>query len=257
MTAAPTLVQRDAFAAQAHGCAVRRVTRAVGGPSLIIGVGFWALFMLVAVVVPLIVDRTGNEMSNGILVGAEYSARWFAFSVAISMIATISTNHVAAGGTRRALFAGSVVAALAAGVLYGVLNVATLLGERALFGALGWTWHAPIDVVDPDASWFLHTGLAELIVIATYAVVGIAIAIAYQTHGPTRGTLLLVPSIVLMIGVDFAAGTGSGDDIFGGLRPETSFLGDLAWLAGAVAVLLVAVAWMKFHLSRLRLRPTK
>jgi hypothetical protein len=235
---APSLAERDVFAARAHTVAVRRVLRSVAGPSLI-------------------VDRAGNEMTNGVLLGAEYSARWVAFSVAISTIATIAMNHVAAGGTRRALFVGSAASALVAGALYGMLNVVALLGERALFRGLGWDWHASVDVLEPGGRWFVHAGLAELLVIATYAVVGIAIAVAYQTHGALRGTLLLVPSIALLLAVDFAAGTGSGDDIFGGLRPESSFLGDLVWLVGAVAVLLVAIAWMRFHLSRLRLRPTK
>jgi hypothetical protein len=257
MTAAPTVAQRDAFAAQVHTNAVRRVVRSVGGPGLVIGAGFWALFMLVAVVVPLIVDAAGNDMTNGVLVGAEYSARWFAFSVAIATTATISMNHVAAGGTRRALYVGSVISALGVSVLYGVLGVVALLGERALFGALGWDWRAPIDVVDPSASWFLHAGLADLVVAATYAMVGTAIATAYQTYGVTQGTVLLVPSLVLLLGVDLAAGTGSGDDLFGGLRPETSFGGDMAWLLVAVAVLLVAMVWMRYQLSRLRLRPTR
>ncbi|WP_418275810.1 hypothetical protein ACNHYB_13255 [Isoptericola jiangsuensis] len=257
MSVATTRTERDTFTARAHARAVRRVVRSVAGSSMIVGAAFWVIFTLVAVAVPLIVDRAGNDMRNGVLVGAEYSARWFAFTLAIIMVATITTNHVAAGGTRRALFAGSVVSSVVVAVLYGAANVAALLIERAVFGALGWTWHAPIDVVDPGVGWFVHNGLSEAVVTVGYVLVGVAVATAYQTHGAMRGTVLLVPSLAILFVLELATGTGSGDDVLGRLRPDTGSTGDLLWLAGSVVAVLLAALWARYHLSRLRLRPTR
>lgn len=257
MTVAPTLAERDAFAAQAHARAFRRVVRSVSGPSLLIGTMFWIGFLVIAVAVALIVRNLGNTMSGGVLIGAEYSAQWFAFTMGIVTVSTITMNHLAAGGTRRSLFQGASVSAPLVGILYAVLYVPALLAEKTLFESFGWSWEGPGRPADPGAEWFLHAALSELVLVTGYVLVGIAVATAYQTHGVTRGTVLLVPSVALLFALDFAAGSGSGDDIFGGLRPETSIGGDLLWLLVAVAVLGVAAAWMRYHLSRLRLRPTK
>ncbi|PFG44493.1 hypothetical protein ATJ88_3218 [Isoptericola jiangsuensis] len=247
------LTDRDVFVAAARRRGFRRVVRSVTEGGVIVGAGFWAVFTLVAVVVPLIVDAAGNEMGNGVLVGAEYSARWFAFTLGIILVSTIMTNHVAAGGTRRSLFTGSVVAALLTGAVYGVLNVVAFLVERAVFTGLGWTWTAPVDVVPGDLLWWTGVALSELLVVSVYVMVGVAVAVGYQNHGAWTGTLLLLPGLVLLAAVELAAGTGSADDLLSPLRVGPGVL----WAGVGVAVLAVAAGWMHLHLSRLRLRPTR
>jgi hypothetical protein len=248
-----SLDERAAFEAEMRRRGFRRVVDCVTGGGVIFGAGFWAVFTLLAVIVPVIVDHYGNEMGGGVLIGAEYSARWFAFTLGIILVSMIMTNHVAAGGTRRSLFTGSVVAAVLTGAVYGVLNVAAFLVERAVFTGFGWTWHAPGDVLPDGIGWWAGVALSELLVVTVYVMVGIAVAVGYQNHGVWTGTLLIVPALVLLAAVEVAAGTGTADDLLGHLRTGSGPL----WYALGLVVVAAAAGWMHVHLSRLRLRPTR
>lgn len=253
-----TADERAAFVARAQAAAVRRVTRTAAAVSLVVGSWFWGIFALVTVAVPLIVHAAGGVMGGGVTTGAEYSSRWFAFSMGVVVTATVVVTHLAAGGTRRALWVGQLRAALVVGVAYGLAFVAVLLLERVVFGGLGWTWELAGAGLAPDgAGWIGVTFASEALVAATYLLGGVAVAAGYQTHGLWRGTFLVLPALVLLFLADVASRTGAGGDV---LEAVLGVLGGpspaLGLLAGA-AVLALAVAAAYQQVRTLRLRPTR
>ncbi|MCK0116949.1 hypothetical protein MWU57_07865 [Isoptericola sp. S6320L] len=255
---APAVVDRTAFAAQAQSRAVRRVQRSVTSAVVIIGAGFWVVYAVVAVVVPLIVRNAGNQMDAGVLSAADYIARWVAFGTTVAMFATILRPHLAAGGTRGALRTGAVRAAAITGLVYGLLKSLALLGERAYFGALGWPWQrldgGPRELT--DLGDFALTALAEAVVTAVYLLVGCAVVAGYQTHGVWRGTALLLPGIALLALVELATLSGSTADLLGHLVTVDGAAAAGRLLAG-LAVVALAAAWLHLRLRNLRLRPTR
>ncbi|WP_277211130.1 hypothetical protein [Isoptericola croceus] len=251
------MTDRSTFVTQVQRRAVRRAARSVAGTSVLIGTGFWLVFTIVAVVVPLLVDRAGNEMGHGVLTASDNVSRWFAFGTAIAMVATILRTHLAAGGTRRALRDGTVLAALVIGVVYAVLGGLATWGERSLFSALGWTWQGPSGVLATGDGAFAVELVADTLATAVYVLVGGAVVVGYQTYGVWRGTLLVVPGLVPLALVDLLTAGGTGHDVLvdaaGFDVPGTAVLG----LLGGAAVVALATGWLHLHLSSLRLRPTR
>jgi hypothetical protein len=251
-----TRAERDTFAARVHARAVRRVARYVGSVTLVIGAVFWGIFLVVTVAVPLIVRQAGGVMGGGAMTGAEYAAPWFALSLGTIALATVVVPHLAAGGTRRSMFVGALVAALVAGVAYGVAAMLLLLVERSLFGALGWEWEQLGSGLDAGDAWLVVSGAGTAIGVAVYMLVGMAAQATYRTNGVWRGTALLLPGLALLVLVDHATRSGAFADALGGL----GLVGDLPAGAGlllALVVLALAAAWLWWQLRVLRLRPTR
>jgi len=255
MSAVVSLAERDAFVARAHARAVRRVAVCVGQGMLVIGAIFWGIFLVVTVAVPLIVHQAGGVMGGGAMTGAAYAAPWFAFSLGLITVAAVVVPHLAAGGTRRSLFVGATLAALAAGVAYGAAYALLLLVERATFGALGWEWELLGSGPDTGAAWFLAAGVGEAIAISVYALVGMAVQASYRTCGVWRGTALLVPALALVVLVDTVTGRGSFGEVFDGLTG--AWPGTPLGLLLELVVLALAVGWAWWQLRLLRLRPTR
>jgi len=251
-----TRADRDAFAARVHARAVRRVARSVGAATLVIGAWFWGVFLVVAVAVPLIVHQAGGVMGGGVMTGAEYAAPWFALSLGMIALASLVVPHVAAGGTRRAMFVGGLGAALVAGVAYGVVEVLLLLVERGVFGALGWEWEQ-LGSGLAGGPWVVVTAVAEAIAVMVYMLVGMAAQAAYRTFGVWQGTLLLLPGLALLVLVDHATRSGAFADAFGGLGLGGDRLPAALGLLQALVVLALAVGWLWWQLRVLRLRPTR
>ncbi|MCA5894365.1 hypothetical protein LEP48_13560 [Isoptericola sp. NEAU-Y5] len=247
--------QRDAFAAQVHSCAVRKVFRTVTEGCVVLGLGFWAVFGLVMVVVPLVVHRSGGVMGGGVSYGAEYSARWFAFSLGMILFLLVLATHLAAGGTRRALFTGVLGASLVTGLLYGVLHALFLLAERGLFGALGWEWTSP-DATAVTGTGFLVTVGTQGIVAAAYMLVAVAVATGYQAYGVWRGTVLVVPGLAMLGLVEAVVGSGGVADAVTANAPDLVIPTSLR-LVGGLVLLALAALWLRWQLLGLRLRPAR
>jgi hypothetical protein len=251
------MTDRAALVAHVQRRAVRRVTRSVASATVLIGAGFWLVYAVVATVIPLLVHRAGNEMDDGVLVASDYIARWVGFGTAIAMFATILCTHLAAGGTRSTLRDGAVAAAVLTGLAYAVLGSLAIVGERGLFGALGWTWQWPADSLTTGA-WAVPVELvADTLATTVYVLVGCAVVVGYQSHGVWRGTLLVVPGLVPLALVDLVTAGGSGHDLLGGLVPIPGSNAVAVGLLGGAAVVALAAGWLHLHLRTLRLRPTR
>ncbi|MFD6176060.1 MULTISPECIES: hypothetical protein [unclassified Isoptericola] len=256
MTAATvTPAEHDAFAARARSRAARRVARSVGSATLLIGSGFWGLFLVATVAVPLVVRQAGGVMGGGAMTGAEYAASWFALSLGMITVAGLTVPHLAAGGTRRSMFSGALSASLVAGVAYGVAYAVLLLVERALFDGLGWTWDRVGSGLDAGGAWVVVSGAAEAIGVVVYMLVGMAAQASYRTHGVWAGTALLVPGFVLVVLVDHATRLGTFSDAFGTLGLGGDHAPAALGLAQALVVLALAAGWLWWQLRDVRLRP--
>lgn len=256
-TAVVTRAQRDAFVVSAHRRAVRKATRTLAGGSLLIGAMYWGIFLVITVALPLIVDAAGGEISGGAMVGAEYSARWFAFSLGVVLFAMLLVSHLAAGGTRRALWTGSVRAVLVVGLAYGVTNSVALLVERGIFGALGWEKERLGSALTPQDDWFVVSAAAESLAVAAYMLVAIAIAAGYYSHGVWRGTLLIVPGLVLLALADVTTRTGALDDALTALLEPVLPTSAAVGLPACLVVVAVSAGWLWWQLRTLTLRPTR
>ncbi|MEG3614679.1 hypothetical protein [Isoptericola haloaureus] len=256
MNGTAALVDRGALVRRVESAATRRAARSLGVPNVVVGSGFWVVLAVVAVTVPLIVDRAGHQMDVGILATGGYSARWFAFALGLIMCATITATHVAAGGTRRALFRGALLATAGGGVFYGLAYTLAQLGERRLFDELGWPWQAPDFLIfGGQAGDLLLTLVGATLTIAVYILVGVAVAVGYLHHGAWRGTLLLVPNAALLAVAEVAGRVASWtDDVGLGLGRASAVVVTLLALAVAVAL---AAGWLRAMLFRLPIRPSR
>ncbi|GAA1729615.1 hypothetical protein GCM10009809_26510 [Isoptericola hypogeus] len=257
--AAPSRVEREAFAARVHARAVRKVTRYVAAVGLFMGAFYWGIFLVVTVALPVIANMAGGVLEGGAMVGAEYSARWFAFSVGIAALAMAVTTHLAAGGTRRALWLGSLRGSLAVAVPFGAALVVGLVVEGALFEAFGWTHDLPRGSgLTSGGGWLLVSGLAEALVVATYLVAAMALGAAYYSHGALVGTLWIPFALVLLLLTDGALRTGAGDDALTALLGEERMPGTpvVGFLAGLL-LLAVATGWFWSQLRSITLRPAR
>ena len=249
--------ERDAFVAQAHGRAVRRVLRTLAVGHLFMGAIYWGIFLVITIALPLVVRAAGGEISGGAMTGAEFSARWFAFSLGVVLLTMLLVAHLAAGGTRRTLWVGSVGAALVAGVAYGVLNAVGLLVERGIFRSLGWQWDRLGSALVPQDDWFVVSAAAEALAVAVYVLVGAAIAAGYYSRGILRGTLLIVPGVVILALVDTVTRTGALDEaataLFSDAVPSSAAVG----LPAGLLVVAGSAAWLWSHLRAVTLRPAR
>lgn len=260
MSATPTISRsRAELTASVQRRATRRAARSMAVPSLLVGAGFWLFFTVAAVVVPVVVDRAGGHMDVGVLVAAEYSARWFAFSLGLITCSTVLATHLAAGGTRRALRDAALLTAVLTAPAYGVLRALAMLTEREVFGAVGWSWPGPEGGLASGDGGILATAGAEVLVVAVYVLVGCAVAVGFTSDGPWRGALLLVPGLVLLGLVESATRSGWATDVLGAVLPDQGAgAGAVAvGLAVAVAALGLSAVWLHLRLRTLRLRPTR
>lgn len=253
---ATTTTSRAEFVAHVQTRATRRATRSMAVPSLAVGAGFWTLFTAAAVVVPLVVDRFDGHMDVGVLVAAEYSARWFAFSLGLITFSTIGTTHLAAGGTRRALRDAAVITAVVTAPAYGVLQALAMLAERSVFDVVGWSWPRPEGGLVTGSGGILATASGEVLVVAVYVLVGCAVVVGYAADGVWRGTVLLVPALVLLGLAELATRSGWAVDVLGGVLPPQGPGTVAAGMAVAAVAVVLSAAWLHLRLRNLRLRPT-
>lgn len=274
INAAATITERAERTARVRRAATRAATHYVATGQLVFAAAFWALFALVAVVVPLIVHGAGGELDGGVLHATGYSARWVAFSIGVGTCLNLCAVHLSAGGTRRSLFRGIVAGSVVAGAAYGVLYGLALVGERALFTGLGWTWTAP----EGYATGLLDAGVAagpgnpalgavvllgalgEGIAITGYALAGAAVAAVFVgLRHLGRIVAAILVALLTVAAAETVTRTGTGGQTLGAWVAEHWLPGGAAGVAlGVLAALLVlggAIAWLWSRLRRLQLRP--
>lgn len=247
--------ERPAVVRDAGRRAFRSAWGYLAGGQTLFAAGFWVLFALVMVVVPLLVRANDGVMSGGVLTGASYSARWFAFSLGIATTSSLLAVHLVAGGTRRSFFRATIATTAVVGLAYGVLYGLATVGEQALFGALGWDWARPTGLPGSGAAATVADAAAEGLACAVYALVGTAIGMGYQSHGAWLGTALVLPGLALLALVGITTRTGAAGDTLGQALPFDGPAGVLAGLLGALAVCALAAGWLRVHLLRVQLRP--
>ncbi|MFD2793678.1 hypothetical protein ACFS27_08960 [Promicromonospora vindobonensis] len=173
----------------------------------VVGIWFWAVYVLYAVGISVGNAAAGNDLEISALDATLGSARWPMIWLGISASTGILALHVAAGGSRRSMFEGVVRGAAVVGAGFGVVTTLALLGERLLSTSLGMSWRRlgalPFD--SPGA--VLGTAVAEALVITTYILVGACIAAGF-IHAGAWGGLLIVPLAVPAVLVDLATRTG-------------------------------------------------
>ena len=261
----------------------RRAARAIGeftaGAQALFGLGFWVAMALVMVAVPLVIDGFGGQMSRGVLEATPYSARWTAFSIGVSVMYTVLATHLATGGTRRALWLGTLLGAAGTAVVYGLLFAAAQVGERALFGALGWQWVASRGlgqvaphrgaehlVAEPGvAVQILANAAGEALVTGVYALVGATFVILLNRVGSLmRNLAWAVPVALALPAVEIAARSGVARELLAdvadwyGAHPaspaQTSGQIGVGLLAAlAVAGVTAGLLWVR--LRTLQLKP--
>lgn len=223
----------DAATRTAAGVTIR-VVRMVGG-------WYWAIYTTVAVAVIVGVTRFGDGMDQSFLDSQAGSpSRWFALVLGIIIPAAYLRLHVAAGGTRRALATGTVRGALVVGALFGLVTGVFLVGERALFGALGLTWARELGLPFDGYAGIALAVVTESLVVATYYLVGAAISAGYYRLGVLQGTAYVLAALVPVALVDLATHTGVmtllvGPDVLpgGGAGVLLAVIGGLAAVAFA------------------------
>lgn len=221
---------------QASGVTVRVVS--------VIGGWYWAIFSVVAVAVVLGSVRFGAGLDQGVVdaqIGG--SSRWFMMVLGTIVPAAYLRLHVAAGGTRRSLAAGTVQGALVGGVLIGLITALYMVGERALFGVLDLTWAREYGLPVDGYAGIALTFVTESLVAATYYLAGATISAGYYRLGMVRGTVYVLAALVPAALVDLASHTGVTALVVGlGTLPDGG-AGVLVGLAGG-AVAVALAAWL-------------
>ena len=272
---APSGAERRAYAAAMRRRAAARAADFTSGAQALFGVGFWVIFAVVLVAVPLIVDRAGGTMSRGVLEATPYAGRWTAFSIGVSVLDMGTATHLAAGGSRRALWVGTLAGAGAAGLVHGALFALAQAGERAVFGALGWEWVVPRGFAhlwgdgttpyDPAAldGWAAIgvNAAGEALVVVVYALVGGTMAVLFTGVGsPFRSVLWAVPALLPLPAIELAVRSGVAREVLaevagwyaqpfdGGHAAATITTGVLTGIA--VIALAAALLWARLRVHQ-------
>jgi hypothetical protein len=251
MSAVTTLVREaDQRGARRAAAVTVRVVSVIGG-------WYWAIFAVVAVAVVLGSVRFGSGLDQGVVdaqIGG--SSRWFMMVLGIIVPAAYLRLHVAAGGTRRSLAAGTVQGALVGGTLIGLVTALYMVGERALFGALGLTWVREYGLPVDGYGGIALTFVTETLVAATYYLAGAAISAGYYRLGMVRGTAYALAALVPAALVDLASHTGVTALVVGLDTLPDGGAGVLAGLAGGAIAVALAGWLFSTPLRSIPLRPS-
>ncbi|WP_369370057.1 hypothetical protein AB1046_14720 [Promicromonospora sp. Populi] len=264
-TVEETAMSRAEHVRTRHLRGVAAVDRRLRRAGVVVGVWFWAVYAVYAVAITVGNAATGNDLEISAFDATIGSSRWPVIWLGVAASVAILALHVAAGGSRRSLFEGTLRGSLVVGAGFGVVTTLALLGERELSTALGMTWRRlgalPFD--SPVA--VLGTAVAESLVITTYILVGACVAAGYLR---TRawGTLLMIPLLLPAALVDVATRTG----VLGALAnvelrpdidhaevpPSEGLMTTLLGVGGAALAVLLAAVVLHALLRNAPVRPT-
>ncbi|MEG3614678.1 hypothetical protein [Isoptericola haloaureus] len=221
----------------------------------IVGLWFWAFWVLLVVGVLLVVEQWGGEAVGFTYDVSGSPARWIPFVVGIVVTAGALPVHVGAGGTRRAWVDGATRAAVVVGLAFGVLTVVLVLVEQQIYAEGDRPWQVDTGTVALDTAGGIAVAVAaESLVMVTYLLVAVAIASGFRRFGPWRGTLLVAPLLLPCALVDIATRTGIAGIPWRGGYDDVA-LGALFGVGGALVVAALAYAVAHLVLRSAPLRP--
>lgn len=150
----------------------------------------WPIVIVISLGVPLVVDRFGGH-TGSIYAGVSQGPRWFLFAMGIVVVAEGLGPHVALGLPRRSFARQLAAGLLVVAAIYGVLSFAVTLLERWFFERLDWpllTVYGQHPV--PTEPWSLVL-VDHAVLLAVFAVSGLAVGAVYYRCGGWIGTLAL------------------------------------------------------------------
>ncbi len=256
---APTVDARATRAEAAFRTAVASARRWVVSGHAVVGSGYWAVVVLAAVVVPLIVRAVAGAATFSLMVGVAYSAPWVVFSVTIAVVSQMPGMHLGAGGTRRSMHRGVVQALALTGAAYGACYGLALLAERAYVEGLGLRWTVP-GGLGTFAGGLGLTALGEVFVVVVYSLVGATVVALFQAGmRPVRTVGSLALTALFLPAVEMATRSGvAGEGATAWLADHVGLDGRVAVVVGlalALGLVVLASAWYWHHLRTLQLRP--
>jgi hypothetical protein len=180
---------------------------ALGAGFALEGLKYFKYWVLAALVLSFAVPLVISQYSDVALSAWYYTAnvgKWFTAFVGGGFVFTLVPNMIAAGLTRRELAVSMGVFGVLWSLVLGAVAFAGILGERAYYGALGWSQGidasdaiAPIGSLGDTVAFASYYPLLYLVYFAAGTVIGIA---SYRWEG--AGWLLLVPIIPVVFSLD-------------------------------------------------------
>ncbi|MBE1875061.1 hypothetical protein [Myceligenerans pegani] len=235
-----TLAQTlDARRAAADRSAVRTVAKHIGGVLVGVGAWYWPIIVLAAAIIALIQQRF-DALDGSTVQYVVGSARWFAFSLGVIVPLAMIRPHLAAGGTRRALFRGVVRGAGLAGASFGLVIACLYAAEQGVWRLLDLDWHRSLGLDESTgAVGFAVNAVGEGLVAFTYFLLGAAVSAGFVRFGPWLGLVVClslgIPAVVADIALYAGPATALAQQVLG-------LSGPLPALAGLLVVVVAAAA---------------
>ncbi|KHL11264.1 hypothetical protein CLV56_3087 [Mumia flava] len=226
--------------------ALDRRTTLLSGVSAFVGtwrVGryFWAIVVAITIAVLYLTDRYG-EVEGTVADGILGSEKIFLGVMGIIIPLAMLSLHLAAGGTRRALFRGLLGAGVALAVTFAMAGAAGMLVESLVADAAGWPGSVQDARLYDEAGDFFAIVLSWSLSGLAYFLGGATVGIAYSRWGPFRGTVVLVPMIAAVAAVEVMLGGGALGPVFTQMADQTAGV-----VAVAVSVVIIAVLAVVLH----------
>jgi len=212
--------------------------------TLYLGAWIWAIVLVVTLGVPFAVDFFGGH-TGSIYSGASQAPRWFLFVLAIIVVAEGLGPNIALGVTRRAFVSQHVAGFAVVAAVFGVVSLAMTFVERWFYERLGWpleTFYGQHPVAtDPWPLVYVDHAL----LLAVYAVAGLAVGAVYYRWRGWIGTLALPLTVgPVLLAATVLPHVDATD------TAEVLRLDGLPYVAGlAIAVAAAAWLWATAHVA--------
>jgi hypothetical protein len=234
----------DARRVALHRNAVRSVAKHIRGVLVGVGVWYWPIIVLAAVVVALILHRL-DALDGSTVQYVVGSARWFAFSLGVIVPLGMMRPHLAAGGTRRALIHGLVRGAAWAGATFGIVIACLYTAEQSIWRLLRLDWYRSLGLAESTgAVGFVVNTAGEGLVAFTYFLLGAAVSGGFARFGPWLGLVVClglgIPAVVADIALYAGPATALAELLLGMGGPLPA-LGGLLVVGAAAAVTYVVL----------------
>lgn len=241
MTAtADRAAERRALETAAHRRGVRAVASYFIGGTWFVGLWFWAIALVVGVLILWIMTRN-DDVSIEAVGGVAGSAKFFLFVMGIILPLMTIAVHVAAGGTRRSYTHGLWIGATVSGLTFGIAAALVKWGEWTLFRRVGWPTDGDLGQLYGDGSDVVLVSLVEGISCVVYYLAGMVIAAGFYGYGFLRGVLLVVASLgTVAVAEVFLRSGFFGNGLARAVGLDGTPVG-LALLGGALGAVLAAL----------------
>lgn len=239
------LAQRAGLAHKRH---VKVAENNLAGAVVVAGVWFWAILVVVGVVLSVVdtlpgVTVDGVGLGNAADISQGSAPRIFLLVMGIIVTLVLLPRYLAGGGTRKALVEGFVRAAFFCGLVFAVVALLARLAERFVLdraGLLPWADFGP----QPGGVPLLGTAVLN----GAWLMAGAAIAVFYQWFTqwyPRRR----VPGLLVLLGYTFGPPLLVVPVVLAELCQRDGLLGEVArdwvpagFLGGVVGVLAALTA---------------